>query len=138
MSRYSKGSTKSVRIVEDRIPPITTVARGRCTSAPVPVAMAMGTNPSEATRAVIKTDRKSTRLNSSHQIISYAVFCLKKKKNDAISSTRLGSRNLVELGNSKPRPQPDHPTHNKHHTTPSHTPAPPHQSPHTGYVPHPH
>src|SRR5207244_11471383 len=29
---------------------------------------------------VIYQDRKSTRLNSSHQIISYAVFCLKKKK----------------------------------------------------------
>src|SRR5258708_22102954 len=29
---------------------------------------------------VNKADRKSTRLNSSHQIISYAVFCLKKKK----------------------------------------------------------
>src|SRR3712207_7915667 len=28
------------------------------------------------------TDRKSTRLNSSHANISYAVFCLKKKKND--------------------------------------------------------
>src|SRR5207244_13322176 len=28
-----------------------------------------------------ESDRKSTRLNSSHQIISYAVFCLKKKKN---------------------------------------------------------
>src|SRR5438552_16933758 len=28
-----------------------------------------------------RRDRKSTRLNSSHQIISYAVFCLKKKKN---------------------------------------------------------
>src|SRR5438477_2066460 len=28
----------------------------------------------------IKTDRKSTRLNSSHMSISYAVFCLKKKK----------------------------------------------------------
>src|SRR5260221_10354390 len=27
-----------------------------------------------------KTDRKSTRLNSSHTVISYAVFCLKKKK----------------------------------------------------------
>src|SRR5258708_14085670 len=27
-------------------------------------------------------DRKSTRLNSSHQIISYAVFCLKKKNRD--------------------------------------------------------
>src|SRR5258708_25115788 len=30
---------------------------------------------------LIDEDRKSTRLNSSHQIISYAVFCLKKKKN---------------------------------------------------------
>src|SRR5258708_29384779 len=30
--------------------------------------------------AAKKKDRKSTRLNSSHQIISYAVFCLKKKK----------------------------------------------------------
>src|SRR5258708_36390138 len=29
---------------------------------------------------VSDVDRKSTRLNSSHQIISYAVFCLKKKK----------------------------------------------------------
>src|SRR5947208_3676991 len=28
----------------------------------------------------VDLDRKSTRLNSSHQIISYAVFCLKKKK----------------------------------------------------------
>src|SRR5438034_3272548 len=27
------------------------------------------------------SDRKSTRLNSSHTVISYAVFCLKKKKN---------------------------------------------------------
>src|SRR5260221_8533917 len=29
-------------------------------------------------------DRKSTRLNSSHTVISYAVFCLKKKKNKTI------------------------------------------------------
>src|SRR2546426_4972423 len=33
----------------------------------------------EANEAV--ADRKSTRLNSSHLVISYAVFCLKKKKN---------------------------------------------------------
>src|SRR5258708_29322006 len=32
-------------------------------------------------------DRKSTRLNSSHQIISYAVFCLKKKKNKCTTNT---------------------------------------------------
>src|SRR2546427_1308338 len=30
---------------------------------------------------VVGSDRKSTRLNSSHSQISYAVFCLKKKKN---------------------------------------------------------
>src|SRR5256885_3340603 len=30
------------------------------------------------------TDRKSTRLNSSHLVISYAVFCLKKKKTDLL------------------------------------------------------
>src|SRR5258708_31968024 len=33
-----------------------------------------------ASYAALHADRKSTRLNSSHQIISYAVFCLKKKK----------------------------------------------------------
>src|SRR5437762_11461882 len=31
--------------------------------------------------ATLSVDRKSTRLNSSHRCISYAVFCLKKKKN---------------------------------------------------------
>src|SRR5260221_10695408 len=30
--------------------------------------------------SVVAVDRKSTRLNSSHTVISYAVFCLKKKK----------------------------------------------------------
>src|SRR5438477_4484120 len=34
----------------------------------------------QADRARADTDRKSTRLNSSHMSISYAVFCLKKKK----------------------------------------------------------
>src|SRR2546429_1740291 len=33
------------------------------------------------------TDRKSTRLNSSHGYISYAVFCLKKKKKNQIHTT---------------------------------------------------
>src|SRR5258708_28356361 len=34
----------------------------------------------EGAGQTVGRDRKSTRLNSSHQIISYAVFCLKKKK----------------------------------------------------------
>src|SRR5258708_21257224 len=42
----------------------------------VPVHRAEGV---EATPVGVDEDRKSTRLNSSHQIISYAVFCLKKK-----------------------------------------------------------
>src|SRR5438309_6783561 len=37
--------------------------------------------PIESTRQL---DRKSTRLNSSHSSISYAVFCLKKKKNSLL------------------------------------------------------
>src|SRR5258708_25514165 len=42
--------------------------------------------PSPAHRVDENSDRKSTRLNSSHQIISYAVFCLKKKKKETIHS----------------------------------------------------
>src|SRR2546427_4466048 len=38
-----------------------------------------------------KEDRKSTRLNSSHSQISYAVFCLKKKKNTDLKSPHYGS-----------------------------------------------
>src|SRR5260221_6566967 len=34
-------------------------------------------------------DRKSTRLNSSHTVISYAVFCLKKKKTEHCKTTQL-------------------------------------------------
>src|SRR6266446_8767933 len=37
-------------------------------------------SPAEFAQTVRSLDRKSTRLNSSHLVISYAVFCLKKKK----------------------------------------------------------
>src|SRR5256885_6466679 len=36
--------------------------------------------------ALVDLDRKSTRLNSSHLVISYAVFCLKKKQNNTTIS----------------------------------------------------
>src|SRR5260221_7766015 len=39
---------------------------------------------------LVRRDRKSTRLNSSHTVISYAVFCLKKKKKKML--TRSSSR----------------------------------------------
>src|SRR5256885_8695664 len=41
---------------------------------------------------VIAGDRKSTRLNSSHLVISYAVFCLKKKKMSLIEAKAVWKR----------------------------------------------
>src|SRR5256885_3370759 len=40
-------------------------------------------------------DRKSTRLNSSHLVISYAVFCLKKKKNNLLLVPRMSIFSLI-------------------------------------------
>src|SRR5260221_2724728 len=40
-------------------------------------------NAPKRSEFAIQEDRKSTRLNSSHTVISYAVFCLKKKKKSA-------------------------------------------------------
>src|SRR2546427_8469784 len=47
----------------------------------------MGTRGRETDIGECKQDRKSTRLNSSHSQISYAVFCLKKKKKKKQSNT---------------------------------------------------
>src|SRR4051812_49578268 len=46
-----------------------------------PVGVALRLPARRALREAAPADRKSTRLNSSHMSISYAVFCLKKKKN---------------------------------------------------------
>src|SRR5437588_1016499 len=42
-----------------------------------------------------KTDRKSTRLNSSHTVISYAVFCLKKKTTTHSTSDPIESKSAT-------------------------------------------
>src|SRR5256885_9000200 len=69
-------------------------------------------------------DRKSTRLNSSHLVISYAVFCLKKKSHPSIA-TRTSTQSAhvsgvvatlrewlrSHLAPSVGRPRPEHPTH---------------------------
>src|SRR2546427_8546835 len=58
--------------------PYTTLFRSRSPRAPAEAARgARATAPPPR-----RGDRKSTRLNSSHSQISYAVFCLKKKKKD--------------------------------------------------------
>src|SRR2546426_9189948 len=45
-----------------------------------------------------KTDRKSTRLNSSHLVISYAVFCLKKKNNNNFQCPSDSQRTATRRG----------------------------------------
>ena len=55
---YRTGKTTNVNMVAVNKPPITTVAKGRCTSAPAFVDMAMGKKPSAAADAVNNTARK--------------------------------------------------------------------------------
>src|SRR5256885_5717450 len=57
----------------------------------LPEALALGIVDRQASA---ETDRKSTRLNSSHLVISYAVFCLKKKTNIQRPSCRTRQRPL--------------------------------------------
>src|SRR5438034_1452468 len=51
------------------------------------------TSSAAGSRAELRGDRKSTRLNSSHTVISYAVFCLKKKNK---TNDRIGQQLLHE------------------------------------------
>src|SRR5437773_6353817 len=63
-----------------------------CRSANEPRALGSQTDPASVDKQLEsrshgqETDRKSTRLNSSHITISYAVFCLKKKKHNKKTS----------------------------------------------------
>src|SRR5207245_10722605 len=70
-------ATERPTITQDHHPPKSAIrctsARGRIERKPQPT-----TNSADINRSC--QDRKSTRLNSSHGSISYAVFCLKKKK----------------------------------------------------------
>src|SRR2546430_9207685 len=72
--------------------PYTTLFRSFCWRSSISVALHRGRIG--VTRRC--RDRKSTRLNSSHSQISYAVFCLKKNKNDLFS--RLDSDGLRIIG----------------------------------------
>src|SRR2546430_12778557 len=52
--------------------------------------------------ARLRPDRKSTRLNSSHSQISYAVFCLKKKKNNQPELVARSQTTIIALTHSSP------------------------------------
>src|SRR5471030_3470488 len=58
--------------------------------------------PTTAGRSITSPDRKSTRLNSSHLGISYAVFCLKKKKHTTNTyESKTKSSNLTQTKKKK-------------------------------------
>src|SRR5256885_7154680 len=68
-------------------------------------------------------DRKSTRLNSSHLVISYAVFCLKKKKNIEYYVIQHDKENLSDqkrIEHNRFVPQPVQNNFHKLHSLPSH------------------
>src|SRR5205807_7574964 len=78
--------------------PISSSPRGACTSCPRATTASRPSSGSlkrssrpRATPCCFESsdsrDRKSTRLNSSHLVISYAVFCLKKKKKKKLTNT---------------------------------------------------
>src|SRR5207247_10847790 len=68
--------------------PYTTLFRSRAARLALAISVHLPPGPGAGNKAAVRrgieagfhTDRKSTRLNSSHEWISYAVFCLKKKK----------------------------------------------------------
>src|SRR5947208_10094630 len=62
---------------------------------------ARGASSTSSCRTFRKGDRKSTRLNSSHQIISYAVFCLKKKNKQMAKNFTMTRLNPVHNANEQ-------------------------------------
>src|SRR5262245_64576308 len=62
-----------------------------------------GDVPKAPASAGAPLDRKSTRLNSSHLGISYAVFCLKKKRNATTTKTSTSSQTNIQQTVTRPR-----------------------------------
>ena len=73
---YKTGSTNSVKKVAINKPPITTVAKGFCTSAPEPLLNAIGKKPNDATKAVINTGRNLILVPSNTIFFKSEIFKL--------------------------------------------------------------
>src|SRR2546426_8227817 len=83
---YTTLFRSSLRYVEDRVVPESAIACRRLRDLAVQFALHH-----------LLADRKSTRLNSSHLVISYAVFCLKKKKKTQSESHKPSSTTSLTL-----------------------------------------
>lgn len=92
-------------------PLITTVANGRCTSAPAPVANAIGTKPSDATNAVIETGRRRRSAPSGTASAHGSCFARSSIKPAITSPLRTATPDnamnptAAEIENGRPRDQ---------------------------------
>src|SRR2546428_9160699 len=71
------------------------LAEARAERARRPLEVARAGVDGERVHGRLQVDRKSTRLNSSHDQISYAVFCLKKKITTAIPTRRAARSSIM-------------------------------------------
>src|SRR5260221_5079764 len=81
--------------------PYTTLFRSRAAASGSP-RRSPDVTPTTAPNGGRSSDRKSTRLNSSHTVISYAVFCLKKKKTRETHRSLHGTPELIEAAAELP------------------------------------
>ena len=90
---------------------MTTVAIGFCTSAPVPVAIAIGTKPSEATSAVIATGRSRSSAPCAHRLVAaqpLAAQLLDVGQHDqAVQHRHAGERDEADRGRDRERHVPE-------------------------------
>src|SRR5438034_4579011 len=78
-SEEGRGSTFRLSFPSAAMVESPATSPARADAAPARTLRCLVVDDEESVRSML--DRKSTRLNSSHTVISYAVFCLKKKKN---------------------------------------------------------
>ena len=100
--RYRTGRSTSVSRVADTRPPMTTVASGRCTSAPAPWLMAIGRKPREATAAVIKTGRSRVSVPFMIKAVMVRLDSFFNRLNSVISTIPLSTATPKSAMNPTP------------------------------------
>src|SRR2546430_9467181 len=102
LMQHIHGTPTSPALINPHIPPALTAVIMRCLSRDPAARYATATAMVTAVAKALNIDRKSTRLNSSHSQISYAVFCLKKKNTNltALSTSRIVRTTRLRLSQS--------------------------------------
>src|SRR2546426_8989976 len=86
LTELREGSRKVASVAVEALPEVAALLPGEAVVTWIDLTVSLN---EQSGAASIKLDRKSTRLNSSHLVISYAVFCLKKKNDTTTTSEDL-------------------------------------------------